>query len=134
MGVSFPQLRLFDPSGVQLDVSATTAAGSGTYRLTATGLSHQLRICLPSSPAAGFTPTIIGGFPGRAFSLVTSTNVTLPLNEWTVMPPGQFDAFGVFTINNAFDPLELLRVQKRALGDEDLPDDGFCFVCHAADG
>ena len=86
MGVSFPQLRLFDPSGVQLDVSATTAAG--------------------------FTPTIIGSLPGRAFSLVTSTNVTLPLNEWTVMPPGQFDAFGVFTITNGFDPLELLRVYK----------------------
>ena len=27
-------------------------------------------------------------------------------------PPGQFDAFGVFTITNGFDPLELLRVYK----------------------
>jgi hypothetical protein len=84
-------------------------AGAGGYRLTATGLIHQLRICLPSSPAAGFTPTIIGGVPSGTFTLLSSTNLIAPLTEWTILPENQFDEFGTFTITSEFDPLEPKR-------------------------
>jgi hypothetical protein len=84
-------------------------AGAGTYRLTATGLADELRICVPRSQLATFAPTIIGGVPGSSFTLVTTTNALVSLQQWTPVLTNQFDQFGVFTFPDMLDLQERQR-------------------------
>ncbi len=43
------------------------------------------------------------GTPNSAFSLLTSTNIGLPLSNWSVVGTGSFDATGNFQFTNALD-------------------------------
>ena len=45
-----------------------------------------------------------GGLPNGMYYLVGSTNVTLPLPDWTRLATNQFDAFGNFQITNIVSP------------------------------
>jgi hypothetical protein len=64
---------------------------------------------VPKTPGLGFVPTIIGGAPGGAFTVLTSTNVNASLADWTTALTNQFDQFGVFTITGQHDVAELQR-------------------------
>jgi autotransporter-associated beta strand protein len=45
-----------------------------------------------------------GGVPATTFYVLTSTNVTLPLNQWSMLMTNQFDSFGRFAVTNAVNP------------------------------
>ncbi len=45
-----------------------------------------------------------GGLPNGMYYLLGSTNVTLPLPDWTRLATNQFDAFGNFQITNVVSP------------------------------
>ncbi len=45
-----------------------------------------------------------GGTPNAAYSLLTSTNIALPLIDWTLLGTGTFDATGAFRITNTVAP------------------------------
>ncbi|PYI87001.1 MAG: hypothetical protein DME26_07655, partial [Verrucomicrobia bacterium] len=136
-----PQLRLYGRDGTLLNTisGASTAeislraplsgnytvvagdfssgyAGSGTYRLTVNGLSDALRLCIPTVSGTNANLTGIGGLPGASFVLLTTTNVTTAVGQWSPILTNQFDQFGVFTYTNSFSPGErqryfLLRLQ-----------------------
>jgi len=126
-----PQLRLYGRDGVLLKslsgaataqftnyvapasgtytvvVSDLTAgwAGTGTYRLTVNGLSDELKLCLPVVSGTNVNVVGIGGLPGAPYTLLTTTNVAMPLILWTALT-NQFDQFGVINITNVFNPRE----------------------------
>jgi hypothetical protein len=75
-------------------------AGSGTYQLTATGLVDDLTFCPLSILGTGFAPTIIGGPPLGTFIVLTSTNVTALIADWTPVLTNQFNQFGTATLTN----------------------------------
>jgi hypothetical protein len=78
--------------------------GAGTYELTVNGLIDQLRLCSLALPGAGGTLMAIGGGPSAPFVLLTTTDLTLPLELWTPVLTNAFDVFGVVTVTNLFDP------------------------------
>jgi hypothetical protein len=88
-------------------IPSTPGAGLGwdTSELTTTG---TLKVGLPvSKPTIGtFTVTSgsvsfsgSGGLPNGTYSVLTSTNVALPLASWSVFTNGTFDASGNFSIS-----------------------------------
>jgi autotransporter-associated beta strand protein len=88
-------------------VPATPGADLGwdTSELTTTG---TLKVGLPvSKPTIGtFTVTSgsvslsgSGGLPNSTYSVLTSTNIALPLASWSVFTNGTFDGSGNFTIS-----------------------------------
>lgn len=121
----FPGLRLFGPEGTLIrSASGATAAtinlittnagtfviiagdnngglyGSGTYRLTANGLSAGLKLCLPTFTGTNAHMAGIGGVSNATFILFTQTNAATPLASWTPILTNQFDQYGVFTRTN----------------------------------
>ena len=44
------------------------------------------------------------GTPSGGFSVLTSTNVALPLTNWTVIANANFDSAGKFSYTNAVNP------------------------------
>jgi T5SS/PEP-CTERM-associated repeat protein len=52
---------------------------------------------------------VSGGSAGGAFTLLTSTNVTLPLSTWTTNSAGNFDGLGNTTLTNGINPNEAQR-------------------------
>lgn len=63
-----------------------------------------------------FTFSGTGGTPNWNYEVLTSTNLTLPLNTWTNAAAGQFDANGGFSVNLSVNPATpqqyfLLRAQ-----------------------
>jgi T5SS/PEP-CTERM-associated repeat protein len=48
---------------------------------------------------------VTGGSPGGAFTVLTSTNVTLPRTSWTTNRTGNFDWLGNATVTNAISPV-----------------------------
>jgi hypothetical protein len=44
------------------------------------------------------------GMPGAPFSILASTNMTLPLSNWSVIQTGSFDGNGSLRFTNAIDP------------------------------
>jgi trimeric autotransporter adhesin len=120
-----PWLRLYGRDGAlirsafgaataQISVQATNAgvfilvaadgtsgfSGSGTYQLTANGLSAALKLCTPILAGTNVNLAGVGGPVSATFVLVTQTNVATPLNQWTRLATNQFDQFGVFTQTN----------------------------------
>src|ERR1019366_2106598 len=64
-------------------VSSYSSGGTGTYGLTANGLSEELRLCSPVIKGSTLTLNGIGGATNATFVLYTTTNVTTPLGLWT---------------------------------------------------
>jgi len=52
---------------------------------------------------------VSGGSPGGAYTLLTSTNVALPLSSWTTNSTGNFDWMGNITLTNGINPNEAQR-------------------------
>jgi hypothetical protein len=88
----------------------TSAIGAaGTYRLTVNGLRDQLRFCRPFFAGDERMLMVIGGAAREPFTLLTSTDVSLPLSEWTTHVVGEFDLYGVVTFADVYNPGERQR-------------------------
>lgn len=70
-------------------------------------------VSLPAAPPGFRTVKLSGtnfiasgtnGVPGWPYFILVSTNVALPLNQWTSMATNQFDAGGNFTFTNNVSP------------------------------
>jgi hypothetical protein len=49
------------------------------------------------------------GLPGAPFSILASTNMSLPLTDWSLVQTGAFDVNGSFQFTNGIDPAALQR-------------------------
>lgn len=78
---------------------------SGTYRLTAYGIyeDDSLKLCPPIVAGGTVDLTGFGGMATSNFVLLTATNVTIPMPQWTPIWTNQFDTFGGFSYTDAFD-------------------------------
>ena len=85
-------------------VTSYASGGTGTYGLTANGLSGGLKLCLPVIKGSTLTLNGVGGNSGTNFILYSTTNVAKPLGLWTPVMTNQFDQFGVLTYTNVYDP------------------------------
>jgi hypothetical protein len=85
-------------------VSSSSSGGTGTYGLTAIGLSAGMKLCLPVIKGSTLTLNGIGGNSNATFILYSTTNVVKPLGLWTPVLTDRFDQFGVFAYTNAYDP------------------------------
>jgi hypothetical protein len=141
-GTSFtPQLRLYAPDGTLLrnvynasfiDAALTTPqlgsytvvvsddsnglGGSGTYQLTGVGISPGLTLCDPLVQGASLVLRGAGGPPAGSYAILTTTNVALPMNQWTPFETNQFDALGTLRLTNGFSrsvPQEYFRLLQR---------------------
>jgi hypothetical protein len=88
-------------------VSSYFAGDTGTYGLTANGLSAELRICPPIISGSSLTVNGIGGVSNQIVVLYTTTNLATPLALWTPVSTNRFDQFGVFTYTNVYNPAQL---------------------------
>lgn len=130
-------LNLYGPNGVLLKMAASggdaelaltatnsgtftalvrsySSGGTGTYGLTANGLSYGLKACPPVIKGATLTLNGVGGPTNATFVLYTTTNVATSLGLWSPVLTNQFDRFGVFTYTNVNNPA--------------LLEEYFCFV------
>jgi hypothetical protein len=85
-------------------VSSYSSGGTGTYGLTAGGLSDGLKLCVPVIEGDRLAVNGIGGGPGATFILYSTTNVTAAVGLWTPVVTNQFDRFGVFSYTNGYNP------------------------------
>jgi trimeric autotransporter adhesin len=85
-------------------VSSYYADATGTYGLSANGLSEELRLCSPVISGARLTLNGVGGSSGTNFILFSTTNVAKPFGLWTPVLTNQFDQFGVLTYTNVYNP------------------------------
>ena len=83
--------------------------GSGAYRLTVNGLSHDLRLCVPRVSGTNVTLSGVGGETGTDFVVLTSPLVEAPLSSWTPLFTNQFDFYGAFLRSNAYPRTEPKR-------------------------
>lgn len=129
-GTSFnPEMRLYGPNGVLLntvwqnttvqidriiptsgnytllvgetlqDLTGTTP-GAGTYQLTGVGISSALTLNKPIINGTNIVISAVGGMAGSNCVLLSSTDLTLPLNNWTPIRTNQFSTFGEFSVTN----------------------------------
>jgi hypothetical protein len=136
-----PWLRLYGRDGtlmrsvsglstVQVNVTATNNgtflvvagdfssgyAGTGAYRLTVNGLSHDLRLCVPRISGTNVNLSGVGGVDGTEFIVLTSPLVEAPLATWTPLFTNQFDFYGAFLRSNAYprtEPRRFFILQQR---------------------
>jgi len=133
-----PWLRLYNPGGIliadsgsgnanvaeELALTATNSGvftilvsdtgyggfgGSGTYRLSSNGLFDGLRACLPIISGTNVSLGGVGGISNATYVLFTHTNVSTPLAQWMPIRTNQFDANGVFSYTNLYNPAEKQR-------------------------
>ncbi|HEV2437757.1 MAG TPA: polysaccharide lyase family protein [Verrucomicrobiae bacterium] len=88
-------------------VSATgTAANSGNSpeaNATAGALTPPT-IAKITVSGANFILSGTGGFPTSTYHVLASTNLALPVAQWTLMATNQYDTSGDFVITNVIDP------------------------------
>jgi hypothetical protein len=113
-----------------LTVVASNSIASGNYTLnligTSAGLSHtsQVSIVVPSKPvisAIGWIGTALAisgtnGPPDETYDVLSSTNLALPVSQWTVIATNAFDSEGNFSFTtspalNAVQSFYALRFQ-----------------------
>ena len=89
-------------------VSSWFSEGTGTYGLTANGLSDELRECLPKISGTNFTFNGVGGNnnANASFILYSTTNIATPFRLWTPVLTNHFDQFGVFAYTNIYNPAQ----------------------------
>jgi hypothetical protein len=85
-------------------VSAYFSGDTGTYGLTANGLSDELRECPPTISGTSFTFNGVGGNTNAnaSFVLYSTTNVATPFGHWIPVLTNQLDQFGVFSYTNIY--------------------------------
>jgi len=79
-------------------------SGSGTYRLTVNGLTDGFKVRMLR--ATGGVPRLvaIGGVPDASFVLLSTTNLLVPVAQWTPVLTNPFTSQGVFNYTNASNP------------------------------
>lgn len=84
---------------------------SGTYRLTAYGIYEDdtLKLCPPLVANSTVDLTAFGGNASSNFVLLTATEVTTPMTNWTPLWTNQFDIYGGFDYTNNFSLSETQR-------------------------
>ncbi|HWX22977.1 MAG TPA: hypothetical protein VN578_24005 [Candidatus Binatia bacterium] len=103
-----------------LSVTASNATPQGSYPLTISGVAGTLTnsttvTLVVSGPPAPFIRTVAlsgtnlvlsgtNGPAGGSYSLLASTNLVLPLTNWTPVGTGAFDAGGNFALTNGLGP------------------------------
>lgn len=134
-GASFtPRLRLFARNGALLATAqnATTITlnypgtnsgnysvmiegaslnDSGTYRITAVGIhdDDEFKLCPPLVAGNTVDLTAFGGLATSNFVLLTTTDATTPVPNWTPLWTNQFDQYGGFDYTNSFSLSETQR-------------------------
>lgn len=134
-GTSFtPRLRLFARNGALLATAQNAASitlnypgtnsgnysvliegaslnDSGTYRITAVGIHEddELKLCPPLVAANTVDLTAFGGNATSNFVLLTTTDATTPMPNWTPLWTNQFDQYGAFDYTNSFSVSETQR-------------------------
>jgi hypothetical protein len=84
---------------------ADFADGSGTYGLTASGISSGLKISSPAISGTNFTFSGTGGTSNAVFVIYSATNIATPFGLWTPILTNHFDQFGVFISTNSYNPV-----------------------------
>jgi|GEM_PF-1179056 len=84
-------------------------SGTGTYRLSANGLTSALKLCAPIVTGTNVNLTGIGGVTNATFILFTHTNLAIPFAQWTPILTNQFDQFGMFSRTNVSARYEAYR-------------------------
>jgi hypothetical protein len=87
-------------------VSSWYINGTGTYGLTANGLSDAMKVCPPIVSGASLTVNGVGGPTNAGFVLYSATNIATPFGLWTPVLTNQFDQFGVFGYTNIYNPAQ----------------------------
>ena len=83
-------------------VTSYSSGGTGTYGLTANGLSLELRLCSPLISGARLAVNGVGGSAGTNFILYSTTNLAKAFNLWTPVLTNPFDQYGVLTYTNVY--------------------------------
>jgi hypothetical protein len=73
------------------------------------GLFEGFRLCYPLISGTNAVVGAVGGNPGTTYQLLTTTNVAIPLTEWTPLVTNQLDLNGNFSYTNRYSPAELQR-------------------------
>jgi hypothetical protein len=118
------ELPIIHYTNLTLTVGATFNLGLGTLPsgytgyLTNDATLNAIALVVTSTPAPSVPPTIkniivAGGNviitgtnnfgAGGTYHVLTSTNLSLPVTNWTVLTNGTFDSSGVFNTTNALD-------------------------------
>jgi len=117
---SFSPPSLTSSGTSTLTVMASNTTAQGSYPLTITGTAGSLAtntlvtLVVGGPPTSFITTVIISGTNlvlsgtngplNGSYSLLGSSNLTLPIANWTQISTGSFDANGNFTLTNALDP------------------------------
>ncbi|MBU6409107.1 MAG: autotransporter-associated beta strand repeat-containing protein, partial [Verrucomicrobia bacterium] len=93
----------------------TNNLGAGTLSIVSSP-TPQPQISAVTMRGGNFSFSATNGVPGWPCGVLASTNVALPLNQWTAIGTNHFDGSGNFTFTNAPDPavphtFYLLRLQ-----------------------
>ena len=83
----------WDLSTLSTDGTLRVQAGSARPQIAATGLSN-----------GAFVFSGAGGSPNGTYHVISSTNIALPLINWTPFLTNTFDASGNFSVTNVVDP------------------------------
>ncbi|HSU55970.1 MAG TPA: autotransporter-associated beta strand repeat-containing protein [Candidatus Dormibacteraeota bacterium] len=106
--------KLFDSSsygGAFESFVLPSLSGSLLWNTNTLLVDGTLRVASPqpsigSVSVSGGTVSFSGTslYPNRAYNVLASTNVALPLTSWTLVTTGQFDQNGVFNFSESVDP------------------------------
>lgn len=101
--------------GTGLAWDTSTLAVNGTLKVVSATVSRPSISTIAIGPA-GVVLSGASGTPGGTYYVLTSTNVALPVINWTALATNQFDGSGNFNWTNAIDPgtakrFYLLQVQ-----------------------
>ena len=128
-----PWIRLYNPAGIlmksasgtanaQITVTATNTgrylvvvsdaglsnpyyiSDTGTYTLTLSGMTGLTQLSSFQLNGSQLVLTGSGGPPNGSYAVLTSTNVMLPINQWTPISTNYFDSLGNFQITNNVAP------------------------------
>lgn len=91
-------------------VDADYQGYTGTYRITATGISGDgVSFCPPISSDAMLALSGVGGTPDTVFLLQTTTDFAADESLWETIQTNQFDEFGTFDCSAQISPIDQVR-------------------------
>jgi autotransporter-associated beta strand protein len=110
-GSSFKLFRATSYLGSFSSLNPATPGAGQTWDTSALGTSGTIRVAAPAprfgSITLAGTNLVISGSDGRAagdYYVLTSTNVALPLTNWTRIATNVFDGSGDFSFTNSVSP------------------------------
>lgn len=109
---SFTTIQL-PPLGPGLSWNTSQLAVTGNISVTGTLVPPT--ISNTSSSGSNLTFSGTGGVPNGPYVVVTSTNVTLPVINWTPLATNSFDNLGAFSFTTAIDPNTASRFYRLML-------------------